>query len=360
MKADIYIHIGVHKTGTTSIQATFHKNRRRLRRHDINYLNIAENHSYRLYPLFCDTPHKYIQNLRVGIDNEAKAARKNAATARALRRALRANRCSGIVISGEALSSLSAAGVGRLKAALAPYAARFRVIAYVRDPYSYMTSAFQEHLREGADYDRLIAKPPLPRYRLRLARFIEVFGRDNVDIRIFDPANFVAGDLIADFLSAIDANPSIAADLQVIRRNEALSLEAAWLIKVANQLHPQSEKVRVNPARAVKLPHVLASLPGRRFSLPAEVYAAAAPVVEQDLQWLHGVLGRTVFSATPPAAPCTPRWDEETIARLAHLINELSRGPADWRHYWREAIAYLTGLAQQAPRLFGRGSENPG
>ena len=212
-----------------------------------------------MYPLFCDAPHKYIQNLRAGIDNEAKAARKNAATERALRRALKANRCSGIVISGEALSNLSPAGVGRLKAALAPYAARFRVIAYVRDPYGYMTSAFQEHLREGADYDQLVAKPPLPHYRARLSRFIDVFGRDQVDIRIFDQAHFVGGDLITDFLSAIEADPSVAADLKVIRRNEGLSLEAAWLIKAANQLHPRSEKLRANPARAVKLPHVLAA-----------------------------------------------------------------------------------------------------
>lgn len=360
MKADIYIHIGVHKTGTTSIQATFYNNRRQLRRHDVNYLNIAENHSYRLYPLFCDAPHKYIQNLRAGIDTEAKAARKNAATERALRRALKANRWSGIVISGEALSNLSPAGVGRLKAALAPYAARFRIVAYVRDPYSYMTSAFQEHLREGADYDQLIAKPPLPHYRARLSRFIDVFGRDQVDIRIFDPAHFVGGDLITDFLSAIEADPAIAADLKVIRRNEGLSLEAAWLIKAANKLHPRPEKIRGNPARAVKLPHVLAALPGRRFGLPAQAYAKVAPAVEKDLQWLHGVLGRTVFSPTPPTAPSTPHWDDETIARLAHLINELSRGPADWRHHWQRAMAYVSGLAQQAPRLFGRQRANPG
>lgn len=358
MKSNIYIHIGVHKTGTTSIQATFYENRRKLKRHDINYFGIGENHSGTLYPLFCDAPHNYHVNRRAGIDTETKAARKNAATARALRRALEANRCSRFVISGEDLSELSPAGIARLKQTLAPHAARMRVIVYVREPYDYITSAFQQRLRRGSTYDELVANPPKPRYRMRLSRFIEAFGREQVDIRLFEPARFVDGDLIADFLAAIEAPPAVTKELTVRRRNEALSLEAARLIKEVNKRYPLDQSKRLNPARAVDLPRLLAAIPGQKFACPPEVYAAVALAVDRELHWLRRLLGEDLFKQPPPPTLSAPQWNEETIAALAIVINELAQRSAGKRGRWQEARAFIAGIARQvAPRLFGRNGD---
>ena len=49
MKTNFYIHIGLHKTGSTSIQATLFKNRAALHEHGIHYLGLSQNHSTTLY-----------------------------------------------------------------------------------------------------------------------------------------------------------------------------------------------------------------------------------------------------------------------------------------------------------------------
>lgn len=354
MKSTIYIHIGVHKTGSSSIQAALYENRRKLARHDIHYFGIAENHSETLYPLFCDAPHKYAFNQRAGVDSEEKAARKNAATARALRRALAANRCSRFVISAEGLSYLSPAGIDRLKQALAPYAARMRVIAYVREPYDYITSAFQQRLRVGETYEQVMANPPRPQYRVRLSRFIEAFGRERVDIRVFEPDRFVGGNLIADFLAAIEAPPALVEELPLRRINEALSFEAAWLLNEVNKRYPQDRDKLLNAARSIFLPQLLAAIPGQKFACRPEIYAAAAPAVEQELAWLRQVLGEPVFAGTPPAGLSTPQWSEQTVAAMALLINGLAKRPTGMSGVWQEAGDWLAGVARQLTASLGR------
>ena len=330
MKATVYLHIGMHKTGTTSIQATLFKNRERLLAHDINYLSINQNHSESIYPLVCERPHLYHVNKLVGIDTEEKAAQRNASIDSALKSALESNTCSRFVISGEDLFQLEPGGIERLKQKLEPYAAGYRVVVYVREPYGYITSAFQQRLRAGATYEELIERSPLPRYR-RIQHFIDAFGRDRVDIRVFEQPRFVAGDLIADFLAAIGSDPDIAKDLDIVRANEALSYEAALILNEVNKRLPRTEIGLRNPDRAVKLPQTLEAVVGQRFRCPSAVYAAARPRVAHHLQWLRAVLGESVFSDEPPQDSLTPVWNEETLASLGLLINELANQVAEAR-----------------------------
>jgi hypothetical protein len=320
MKANIYIHIGLHKTGTTSTQATFFKNRKALLAHGINYLPLSENHSTTIYPLFIAEPHEYRPNRLAGIDTPEKAAKKNAATEAALRRELDANNSNSIVISGEDLSTLPATDLQRLKDTLAPYAARFRVIVYVREPYATVSSIFQQRLRRGHAYERISRRPPRPGYP-RIGAAIEVFGRDNVDIRIFDGAHFVKGDLIADFLTAIDADPDLAKELGIERANVGLSQEAAALLAAHNKVRPANSY-----AERKELVEWLARIPGQPYRCPPEYLAAAEPVIQEDLKWLRTLLGSDVFAAKMPAPDTQNAWQDETVTALALALDDLVQG----------------------------------
>ncbi len=326
MKANIYIHIGLHKTGTTSIQATFFKNRQKLLAHGINYLPLGENHSVILYPLFISAPHRYRPNRLAGIDTIEKAAKKNAATERTLRRALQSNRCGSIVISGEDLSQLPRQGLRRLKDMLALHAARFRVIVYIRDPYSAVTSMFQQRLRRGQTAEEIIAVPPRPHYP-RIGAAIEVFGRENVDIRKFDPARLVDGDLIADFLAAIDAAPALARELDVVRANVSLSHEATCLLHEINKHFREGKRGMPHRGRSADLPTWLAAIPGQPFRCPPELFVAAQPLIDEDLRWLRERLGEPVFAERSlPTEVAAPSWSKETLSAIALLLNDLVRG----------------------------------
>jgi hypothetical protein len=324
MKTNITIHIGLHKTGTTSIQATLFKNRDKLRKRGVSYFSLNENHSETLYPLFLSEPHLYRQNRLAGIDTPQKAARKNAATERALRRELAKNRSEHFVISGEDISMLPKDAIVRLRDMLTPYAHSIRIVAYVREPIDVITSNVQARLRLGETYEQIVAAPPYPGYGF-IRPFIQVFGRAGVDIRIFDPARFTGGDLITDFLSAIGTDPAAARELEIVRTNEAVSTEAALLINEVNKHFLQTARHAPNPGRAANLADLLKTIPGTRFACPVEAVIAAEPLYREDLNWLRETLGGDPFPPQPKCESVSPRWEPESIEALAILINDLAR-----------------------------------
>jgi hypothetical protein len=226
------------------------------------------------------------------------------------------------VISGEGLSRLYDNEIEDLKAKLAPHAASFRIVAYVREPYSYINSAFQQKMRVGRTIEEIVADPPLPQYR-RIDSFFRVFGREHVDVRIFDPDRFVDGDLIADFLAATGAPPTLAKQIEIVRRNTAMSHEAALLLNEINKQHPRRKGERENPGRANHLRKKLEQIPGQRFRCPRAALEAAEPEFANDLRWLRRVLGERVFTAKPEPDDLVPNWSGETIAALATLLNDM-------------------------------------
>lgn len=325
MKATIYLHIGLHKTGTSSIQATLFNSRKKLLAHGINYPHLSKNpnHSVTLLPLFRRAPHRYRANRRAGIDTKEKAAKKNVASLAALRRELDANTSEKVVFSGEGLVALPVEGLRQLRRELEPHAERFRVIAYVRDPYSTANSMFQQRVRRGQTHQQIMEAPPYPHYS-NIASSIEVFGRENVDIRLFGRAHFVNGDLIADFLSQIGASPELAKELEVSRTNVALSHEAAYLVHAINQRFPTEERDAPDLDKRAELLRWLAAIPGQPYRCPPDLLQAAQPFIDVELKWLHDVLGKKVFSDRPPAAEDRQYWNEETLAAVALKLYELS------------------------------------
>src|SRR5215204_628789 len=101
MPTTFYIHIGVPKTGSKSIQYTMSENREALLASGINYLEVDRNHGPFLISLLSDEPHKNPHNIRKLVDTPEKAESYNAANRERLTEALAANRSPKFVISGE-------------------------------------------------------------------------------------------------------------------------------------------------------------------------------------------------------------------------------------------------------------------
>lgn len=322
----VYLHIGSHKTGTSSIQATLFNARSTLLQDGINYLALGANHSIPLYSLFCPEPHLYRLNVIQGVNTEELAARHNETIRARLLAELEKNENGKFIISGEDLSVLPHESVERLRGLLAPYATAITVIVYVREPYDFMVSAAQERIRAGRTLAAVRDKPLLPDYRGRIGKYIEVFGRENVRIRPFVPGSFIGGDLIADFLDAIDAPAALRNELHAVVSNESMSQEAALILDQANQLFPLIEDNRANPARSPALTERIASIKGQPFSLPREAFSHVHQAVDADLAWLREVMGHNPFAqvATRPQEP-PELWQDDTLRSLAQLINAMAR-----------------------------------
>ena len=323
MRTKFYIHIGVHKTGTKSIQHTLSENRRVLRRHGINSLSGDPNHGPVLISLLADEPHRETRNILRHVDTPDKAAAYNASAQYRVMKSLARNRSPKFVISGEGLSPRKPQEIERFKQMLAPYAADYRIIVYVRDPYEYANSASLQRLKNGGVLDAPDKKFPLPKYRRNLSRWIDAFGRENVDIRVFDPKRFVGGDLISDFLVAIGESPELAKKLNVVRANQSMSHEAALILSEANKAIPALVDGRANRGRASNFHVEVANIKGEKFSIDPEEYLKHEAEALAEVEWLNSILGEPAFGRTHVRPASTPRWSEETVASIKKELTEL-------------------------------------
>lgn len=337
MRAKFYIHIGVPKTGTKSIQYALSDNRAILLAHGINSLPFGPNHGTPLISLLRENPHKIPRNLLRHLDTPEKTASFNSSIGFRIKKALERNVSGKMVISGEGLSDLSAAEIERLKALLGPSAADFRIIVYVRDHYEYANSAFLQRLKSGSTLDNPRRKLPLPEYRNKLQTYIDAFGRENVDIRIFDRRRFIGGDLISDFLAAIGEPPELARTLNVEHANQSMSHEAAVILSETNAAVPvlikrranRALKRRANRARAFGFHLYIVGIAGERFAIDPSHYLEHEPEISADIKWLNQIIGEEVFGPADPKPASVPRWGQSTIDSikgvLAGMASELQK-----------------------------------
>ena len=322
MRTTFYIHIGVHKTGTKSIQYTLFNNREKLLEHGINYLRLESNHAPALISLLSDSPHTYARNILRHVDTPEKAAVYNASIKQQLTEELSNNRSPKVVISGEGLSSIDQSAFSKLKAMLDPYAEAYRIIVYVRDPYEYANSFTLQRVKNGYILGDPEQKIPLPNYRQTIGRYIKNFGRANVDIRIFDPQQFLGGSLVSDFLAAIGESTKMAESLQTVRANESMSHEAAMILSEINSAFPTHVDGLANRERVRQLQFLLAGIPGEKFRIDPSMYLKHEDEVLKDLEWLHETIGKKVFADPVPRPASTPRWSEATVEAIKKLVGD--------------------------------------
>lgn len=229
-----HIHIGINKTGSTSIQNTLFANRKVLLNSDINYLALGENHSIVFRTLFNDAPENFYANRRKNLLTREMALDHNRILKSKLIKELENNSSSDMVISGEGLSNIKHSHVKEIKAFLSHYFDKFVIYAYVRHPYSFLSSAAQQRLKLGKTLEYLQANPPVPEYRLRLLKYIEEYGKENVRLREFTPSAFLDNDVVLDFLNWCFPNRNFLSHIKLIRANESLSHEAATILSIIN------------------------------------------------------------------------------------------------------------------------------
>ena len=307
------------KAGSSSIQKNCYSLREFLLRHGINYLNLSQNHSLNVGSLLADIPHHYSFNAMRGIDTPEKAATYNLQIREDFESALRTNTSPKFIISAEALSETSPAGLRKLKKLLAPYASSTRIICYVRHPADFMSSALQQKVKAGLS---TMTDRPMPRYRERLEPFLALFGKENVGIRILDTAYLVNSDLISDFLTAIDESPHLLDGQKIVKVNESLSHEAVLIGDSLNKILPGLANGKRNPERT-SVQKWLCQIKGEKFVLDPQLDEETGSALKDDLNWLHNALGREVFF-WEPRGPSQAHWSAETVESVAIMLHDMA------------------------------------
>ena len=249
MSKTCFLHVGLHKTASSSFQETCAQNSRLLESLGFDYplfkceaanKNKIANHSIPLFSLFSEHPKKYHVNAKWGVCKTIKHV--NYSYANQLENYLESS--DNLVVSGEDISVLSRNSLRKLINKIYQHNYNIKACAIVRSPYSALCSALQQRIKEG-EFIELISldnstpnsfNPQPFRKASHLKKLKEIFD-DNITFFNFDDAcSHIYGPaafLIQEFLNQ---DPT---DFEYSRTNESLS---NFFIRTQNELN------KTNPA----------------------------------------------------------------------------------------------------------------
>lgn len=279
------IHPGMHKTGSSSIQATLMA----LRPEGWVYPNLRTgNMGGRFALLFENNPHEH-RSFKARGATEAELQTQRVEHYAEFLEQLQFASNAGIntLFSGEYLSIASRGSLAKMASLYREYGFVPRVVAYVRKPMSYMQSAFQQRIKGGLG--RLNeGSVRWPQYRDRFEKFDDIFGRENVQLIVFDSETLKNGDVCLDFYSRIGV--AISSD-QVVRVNDGLSLSACALLFAQRSLGDGIVKgYKGAPSQNNSFVAALSKLKGEPFRLKKSLVEAAFKKHEKDLRWMESRL----------------------------------------------------------------------
>lgn len=255
----ILLHLGTHKTGSTSIQRNFARHRAVLRAHGVRFLGPERPYPF-LYSAFLPNPMDYIWNRHSGLDR-AQIAARDAASLAALERQLAENLTGDtapwVVVSNEFLAMLPAPRLAALRDRLAPYGQVRAVYAY-RDLQGWIASNTQEMAKAGLATQRTPFDPALKRISTFPAKIAEVFGRGSTHFLRFEDAAEVG--ICSLFLKRFGLPDFPMMGVVESRENVAISAAAVEALFAYNRQHPPGSPGR-DPAEVERRK----ALPGPRY-----------------------------------------------------------------------------------------------
>ena len=301
-KNKIFLHIGMHKTGSTSIQHS-------LKTYDDGTTRYARlgrpNHSFAINQAFHSLP-----------GDATPAARSDRAAARAALQEELTGPARNLILSGESIPRLQQDELQDLRDMLYAHAEHVEVIAYLRDPYGFAVSSFQQKIKTGtATTSELIL--PAPHYRALFEPVIGLFGAEHMQFVPFSTNAFRDRCLITDFCDRVGIP---AEQVPKLNRNQSLSGGLVSLLMQFNE-RPQT---RVPPpeerlVRIQALHRIAQALPGKMVLHPDLVTPFLDP---QDQLWMEQTAGFSLARKPDDKVPAV-RSLEELHQQGADLLPKL-------------------------------------
>ncbi len=267
--AKLWIHIGSHKTGTTSIQKTFAGSRAKLREAGLTYpwnrLAFPDDPgtkgrgSAQHYLADEAKAHTLKQNLdaiHAGLDGEEW------------------------IVSSELLSAIHKPAARHLLDAFSVRFGEIRVVIYVREPGSLVVSATATLIVMGqTTYEAACAEPRIFGYRRAIAPWLDLLGKDRLCVRVFDKSRLRNGSVVDDLLDLMGYGG----------KSLALDRETQFVTPSHDAVLAMSER------NARGEGHLRGGgwgrIPGPPFTLPSDVIETVRRKSADDLAWLRQEFG---------------------------------------------------------------------
>lgn len=298
-----YLHLGMPKTGSSSIQAAFDG----YDRDGLTYAKLQhKNHGLDLAVTFSKAPHM----LREFRWQEVHSDEVDVRVRRMRNRVEEA--CAGsnsVIFSGEAVNDkLKPDEFAGLVEKMRSCFDKVVAIAYVRPLASLVSSDIQQRIRLGHARFKL----PPPNYRQRLQPVIDSIGRENTILVRFDRADLVGGDIVTDFSHRLGLKEAPKSD---VTANESLSAEAIGALYAFNRFTGPllSLKMRTNMRQKMEL--ALKGIGDTKFGLAPELIEKHLEEHREDVAWIEDVCGFDLKGRITPVPQ--PIRNQQQLLELA-------------------------------------------
>jgi hypothetical protein len=324
----VVVHFGMPKTGTTSIQRSLSK---RLSDARFHYIDLGSNPNHAIATAFKGEPSRYRRHAKLGTPPEQLPHLRDMAL-RKLRAELETAATRTGILSAEIICTMRAQDIRGLNAELAARGSPVMAVGYVRRPKEAMESVFQQQVKGGRrqtfDTNQLF-----PKYRGRLRKMDEVFGRENTQAWLFDPARFPGNCVVQDFCARL----GIAFDPgAVVRANDALSRPALSLLYAYRKLGPGygtgPDVIRENKL----LIRRLRALPGPKLRLHSGLVVPVIDSRREDIAWTEERIGVSLAEDLGAHDQHAVRSEDDLLAFTPESLSWLAKelGP-EFAPKWR-------------------------
>lgn len=261
----VFLHIGLEKTGTTTIQRVFDRNREYFKEKGFFYPNFdgEENH-VSLYNYA--RSEKVIDELRIyaGLKTPEDVISYRERFSGAFKEKLLTSGYENVVLSTEHLSSrlTTEAGIARVKRLISSVTSDVKVVLYIRNIIDFFVSSYSTAVKCGETRGLDQFCETLDEYRYQFDKVVqnwsEVFGKENIILREFARDKLVNGDILDDFADVIGLDFD-RDELNIQLENESLTYPQAEFLRKYNQIEPLIKNGSYNTARG-NIVEVLSSL----------------------------------------------------------------------------------------------------
>ena len=316
---NVILHVGLHKTASSSIQRTLGNEREVLRAHGFEYALFNNfrgddhvNHSLPMFVAFSSRyreyqfiithhldPDKERQRFLVQLEDQIKNASKTGRT---------------LIISGEEMSSMSIEDLINLRDWLARFDARMRTICFIRSPYAMTCSDGQEWIKTGRQY-RVTHRQSMPAF----SRLKSVFPA--LEISSFQTISAHADGPVGYFLELIGM-PGTAI-VTPARSNESLSDNIARLIAHINEVEPVSLRGTDSPYRAVHDTRPLWRVGTEKYRLLTHEFAAVEASIRAENNAMRHALGEDYIDIDFPTREQPVAWTNDLMPPLLKALEKL-------------------------------------
>ncbi|GAA6133816.1 hypothetical protein NBRC116188_06050 [Oceaniserpentilla sp. 4NH20-0058] len=335
MFKEIILHIGMHKTATTSIQGFCGEHANKLQnKFDTFYPTFSNpsrskifNHSIPFYSIFSNEPEKYSININQGINTKELAEESNKIFKKQFRNRVEKTNASRLLISGEDISRLNHIEMTRMKNFLSKFLeedGKFTVILFLRNPISYCQSALQQRVKSGlGSIDHCLQNflnSSGTLYDTRLEPAKRVFGKENIKIVDFDVAKTIEFGPVEAFFNCIDIKiPKVLLKAQNIK-NESISNESLHLISEINKLEPRFIDKNPNPIREKMDLQRFFSIKGTKYELPQEKQTLLMEESKKTIRKLKNIYNFDFQDTNLKETKSIP-FNQDTLKEIKSIID---------------------------------------